>query len=145
MLAMPIGRIAVIIDQAADVDSSSFDDENETEAADAAGRADEADDSADTALAEMLDDLTPEETYELLALALLGESENADQSWGAAVERAQAIDEDEALDRLVRSLVMTNAIEIGLNRLGYNLGENPEAERVEKDKAAETQGEEETG
>lgn len=144
MLVMPIDRIAVIIDQAADVDSS-FDDENETEAAEAADRAEEAEESAEAVLAGMLDDLAPAEKYELLALTLFGESEDVDQSWATAVERAQAIDTDEALDKLARSLVMTNAIEIGLSRLGYSLGDNREPEHVQKEKAAEARAEEEPG
>ncbi|MDE2230272.1 MAG: DUF3775 domain-containing protein [Alphaproteobacteria bacterium] len=126
MLTIPIDRIAVILGRASDVEpadvitgdvaaalESSSDRRTEEEFF---GNA-----PARRALIDALESLTPDEIYELLALSEMAAFDGSAESWNSAVQRAQAIAADDAIDRLVHVLVLSDTVEVGLDRLGYDV------------------------
>lgn len=146
MLIMPIDRITILLEQASEVEIPALDDAAQGEAAT------EADDAGDTLedtladtpayreLAEALEGLTLPEVYELLAVAIMGESDNAEDAedaWELAVQEAQSIAVEDAVDELASALVLTDTVEIGLGRLGYRLGEDDEVDDEEEGEGEE--------
>jgi len=136
MLTIPFDKIAVILNQASDVEPAevvaaevavAFDGANDERSEDALTGA-----PGRQALVETLEGLTTEEVYELLALAELAAFDRDTDSWNAAVQRAQAIAAEDAIDRLLRSLVLSDAIEVGLDRLGYDVPEERQVEVTKK-------------
>jgi len=138
MPTIPIDKISVILNQASDVEpadviareiAATFDGANDERAEDVLAGA-----PAQRALVETLEGLTTDEAHELLALAELAAFDRDTASWGAAVQRAQAIAADDAVGRLLRILVLSDAIEVGLDRLGLDVPEKPKAEVTKKGK-----------
>jgi len=121
MLSVPVDRITMLLEQASQVGSEPA--ENEAETGEATAE-DFADLPAYRELTAMLDEFTPEELYELLALAAIGAGEIAEEAWDEAVTRAQATAAEEAVAELARILVVTDAIENALDRLGYTVSED---------------------
>jgi hypothetical protein len=133
MLSVPIDRITMLLEQASQVASTSVDEAEESESAGANGVEDFVDLPGYPELAAMLGDLTPEEVYELLALAAIGAGELAEDSWDAAIAQAQSVAADEAVLELARVLVVTDAIENALDRLGYTLSEEEDGDDEDED------------
>ncbi len=146
MLIMPVQRVAILLEQAAAIDSDALE---------VAGAPDSASGGLDEVLAdspdyhdlwEALQALTPQEVPELRALAAIGESDDPESEWDWALEQAQQVGAEEALGRLARILILTDAVESGLDRLGYDvdldLDFDEEAE-VEELEEAEERGEDE--
>jgi hypothetical protein len=133
MLTVPIDRITMLLEQASQVGSEPAEEteETETETGEAVAE-DFADLPAYRELTAMLDEFTPAELYELLALAAIG-AEDAEQSWEAAVAQAQSVAADEAVAELARILVVTDAVENALDRLGYTVSEDDEDDEDEDD------------
>jgi Protein of unknown function (DUF3775) len=136
MLTIPFDKIAIILNQASDVEpadvvaaevAAAFEGANDERSEDALAGT-----PGRQALVETLEGLTTEEVYELLALAELAAFDRDTDSWNAAVQRAQAITTEDAIDRLLRSLVLSDAIEVGLDRLGYDVPEEPKTEVAKK-------------
>ncbi len=141
MLSVPIDRIAMLLEQASQVGSDFGDEPDETEdegesegtqiSADAE---DLADHPAYRELTVMLDEFTPEELHQLLALAAIGTGDVNEDSWDMAMARAQSVAADEAIPELARILVVTDAIENALDRLGYELSDDePEDDEDDDD------------
>jgi hypothetical protein len=125
MLTMQIDRITMLLEQASQVEFEQEDDAAETEA-EMEPEDENEDVEEDLAalpayqeLTVMLEGLTLEEVYQLLAVAVIGGSDDAEDSWDLAIERAQAVAAEDALAELARILIATDAIESGLGRLGY--------------------------
>lgn len=131
MLSVPVDRITMLLEQASQVGSEPAESEAET------GEAETGEDFADLPayreLTAMLDEFTPEELYELLALAAIGAGEIAEESWNEAVARAQSTAAEEAVAELARILVVTDAIENALDRLGYTVSEDDDEDEDEDD------------
>lgn len=126
MLTIPIDRITRLLKQASQIWSFPEYDTGGSVAAALAARAgcDFEQALADTAayreLAAMLNKLTPEEVRELLTVAAIGAAdESDDESWAVTLRDARLVPTEEALSRLARLLVLTDAVENGLDRLGY--------------------------
>lgn len=132
MLTIPIERITAILDRASDVEPADLiasevaaDSENaDQEIADEAG----AGEYARRALFETLERLSQGELYELLALAELAELDDISSAWSAAMQRARDISAEDVIARLARALVLSDAIEVGLDRLGYDMTGGREAD-----------------
>ncbi len=131
MLSVPIDRIAMLLEQASQVGSDFADefdeteDEGEHEATQISVDAEDlADHPAYRELTVMLDEFTPEELHQLLALAAIGTGDVREDSWDMAMARVQSIATDEAVAELARILVVTDAIENALDRLGYELSDD---------------------
>jgi hypothetical protein len=148
MLTMPVDRITILLEQAAEIELPPSDDTAESEAEGESDGLDTAlaDDPAYRELTDALEGLTLPEVYELLAVAILGESDDAEGAWEQAVQEAQTIPAADALDELASVLVLTDAVEIGLDRLGYTLDEDDEIDSVDDEEEAESidEGEAET-
>jgi hypothetical protein len=147
MLSVPIDRITMLLEQASQVGSEVTDEVDETEiegeSLDSATAEDFADLPAYRELTVMLDDFTPEERYQLLALAAIGRGDIGDDSWDAALERVQSVAAEEAVPELARILVATDAIENALDRLGYTFSEDDEDEEDDDDDEDEDEEEDE--
>ncbi len=125
MLTVPIEVIADLLDKASIVELSVLemiedDDTSEAETADAA--VDEEGDFDDVAyreLAAAIEELSPEQVYELLTLAQLGAEESEAETWDEAAAEARAIPEDVTAEELIRALVLTDSIENALEQLGF--------------------------
>ena len=143
MLSVPIDRITMLLEQASQVASTSVDEAEESESAGANGVEDFVDLPGYPELAAMLGDLTPEEVYELLALAAIGAGELAEDSWDAAIAQAQSVAADEAVLELARVLVVTDAIENALDRLGYTLSEEEDGDDEDEEDDDEDEDDEE--
>ena len=144
MLIMPIERVAVLLQRAATVESEALDSDTGDLSE---GLEDELDQmtlesGGYRALRDTLEAFTPDELQELLALAALGEDDEAEISWDEALEKAQAIAAEDALDELARILILTDAIETGLDRLGYDLDEEDAADELLELEEEEAEGEE---
>jgi hypothetical protein len=70
-------------------------------------------------LVEAVERLTPEETDEVLALALLARNAASAEQWQAVLEQARAVPEEDAADELPRTLLLTDELETALEQLGY--------------------------
>ena len=141
MLSVPVDRITMLLEQASQVGSEPAESEAET------GEAETGEDFADLPayreLTAMLDEFTPEELYELLALAAIGAGEIAEESWNEAMARAQSTAAEEAVAELARILVVTDAIENALDRLGYTVSEDDDDDDDEEDEDDDDEDEEE--
>lgn len=150
MLTIPIDRIAALLAQASEIEIGEDEDVPESGArapADPEQAVNVEDVIVDMAayreLMDALEEFTPEELHELLAVAALGASDETDPSWDAAVEQARSIAEDEAVSEIARILVLTDAIETGLDRLGYSLDDEDEEEEEEEEDEDEDEDEDE--
>jgi hypothetical protein len=139
MLSVPVDRITMLLEQASQVGSEPA----ESETGEAETGEDFADLPAYRELTAMLDEFTPEELYELLALAAIGAGEVAEESWNEAVTRAQATAAEEAVAELARILVVTDAIENALDRLGYTVSEDGDDEDEDDEDEDDDEDEEE--
>ena len=126
MLTIPIDRITRLLEQASQIWTFPEYDTGGNVAAALAARAGGdleqalADTTAYRELAAMLHELTPEEVRELLTVAAIGAAdESDDESWAVTLRDARLVPTEEALSRLARLLVLTDAVENGLDRLGY--------------------------
>lgn len=94
----------------------------------------------------MVEELDPEEIYELLALAAIGDSDDLEEAWEIAVQHAETIAIEDAASELARLLVLTDSIETGLDRLEYFNDvedEDGDEDEMEREKTAETDADEE--
>lgn len=96
-----------------------------------------ADDPAYQALTSTVAALTPGEAYDLLALAFLEQNSAALDEWQAMIEQAREIPEEDVADQIVETLLLTNDIELALERLGYIAGDEEDAEAAEDSKGKE--------
>lgn len=122
MLSIPTEKIEFLLNQAAIIESPIEKDEQSFDFDVAEDGWDEriADTEPYQALAASLEDLSAEELYELLALVELAKEDEAEkQPWNDLVGDFQDIPQDEAIKNLLRALIMTDAIETGLQKLGY--------------------------
>lgn len=124
MLTIPIERIALILNRAsevepADVIESEVQAEAETEETGGESAEDAFATPAQRSLIAVLETFNPDELYELLALAEMAGFDGAPGSWESAMQRAQTTAADNAVEHLVRILVLSDAVEVGLERLGY--------------------------
>jgi Protein of unknown function (DUF3775) len=149
MLSVPIDRITMLLEQASQVASTSVDETDDDEALTAGETASTgaAEDFVGLPgypeLAAMLSDLTTDEVYELLALAAIGAGGLAEDSWDMAVAQAQSVAADEAVLELARILVVTDAIENALDRLGYTLSDEDDEDDDEDEDDEEDEDNEE--
>jgi Protein of unknown function (DUF3775) len=143
MLTIPIERITLILDRAsavepADVILSEAQAEAETEDTGDDGEEAEFATPAQQSLIEVLETLTQDELYELLALAEMAGFDGGPPSWQSALARAQATAADNAVEHLVRILVLSDAVEVGLDRLGYGAAAEPKRRPAQRAQAAKT-------
>jgi hypothetical protein len=80
----------------------------------------------------LLDSLAPDEIYELLALGFLVRNAATLDEWQAMIEQARAVPEENLFDELIEMLLLTDEIELALERLGYSDDDDDE-EREEED------------
>ena len=142
MLTIPLDRLLALLDKASAVEipvPASSEDETAGDETDAPLGEVLAGDPAYGEMMEAIGTLTPDEVYELLALGLLARNGAALDEWQAMVEQAQATPEESAVDELVQTLLLTDEIEIALERLGYALDGDEEGEEEEEE---EDEGEE---
>jgi Protein of unknown function (DUF3775) len=147
MLTISLDRLIDLLDKAAEVDVP------ETEAADNFGEAARfdaeeietilADDPAYGELVQAVRQLTPEESEEVLALALLGRNAASLDEWQVLIEEARGASTEERAEALLRALLLTDELETALERLGY-LAEEDEDEEDEDEEEEEEEEEEET-
>lgn len=144
MLTIPLDRLLALLDKASAVEipvpASS---EDETAGHETGAPLGEvlAGDPAYGEMMEAIGTLTPDEVYELLALGLLARNGAALDEWQAMVEQARATPEESAVDELVQTLLLTDEIEIALERLGYALDGDEEGEEEEEDEGEEDEEE----
>ena len=143
MVTIPIDRIALILDRAsavepADVILSEAQTEAEIEETGDNGGEAEFATPAQQSLIEVLETLTQDELYELLALAEMAGFDGGQPTWPSAMARAQATAADDAVEHLVRILVLSDAVEVGLDRLGYGIAAEPKRRPVQRTQAART-------
>lgn len=141
MLTIPLDRVMELLDKAADVEVPVLpvvEDETEDGAIMDIDALDDilAEDPAYQALIAALEGLSPQELRELLALSLLARSDGGSEVWQPMIEQAHAVPEDDRLDILVSTLLLTDDIEQALERLGY-------AEEESEDETDEDEEEEE--
>ena len=142
MLTIPIERITLILNGASAVELT---DVIESEVQAEAEAEETGDDSAEEAFATpaqrsliaALQTLSPDELYELLALAEMAGFEGSPGAWDSAVQRAQTTAAEDTIERLVRILVLSDAVEVGLDRLGYDLSEDSAEESGDEDEDVE--------
>jgi hypothetical protein len=150
MLTIPLDRIMELLDKAAEVDVPALpvsEDETETVAVVNTEALDEllAEDPAYQALLDAVEALSPQELRELLALGLLARNDAGAQDWQPMIEQANAVPEDDTLDMLISTLLLTDDIEQALESLGYIEIEEEESEELaeEQDEVGEETEEEE--
>ena len=125
MLTISIDRLGNLLDLASAVGATELvlTENEDVEAADgeAIGNLDEAlgEDPAYQELLGTLEALTPDEVYQLLALALLTRHGSAPEEWQAMVTLARTTPAEKTLDELARTLLLTDEIELALEALGY--------------------------
>jgi Protein of unknown function (DUF3775) len=151
MLTVPIETIADLLDKASLVELSVLEmiedeDLSETEAEEeAAPDEEEEEDNEDAAyrdLAAAIDRLPAAQIYELLTLAQLGAEESEADTWDEAAAEARAIPADVATEELIRTLVLTDAIETALEQLGYTFEEEDDEVLDEEDEDEEDEDDE---
>jgi hypothetical protein len=135
MLTISLDQLVELLEKAAEVDipeTAITEDaaEEETEMSAEALEEVMADDPAYGDLVEAVERLTPEETDEVLALALLARNAASAEQWQAVLEQARAVPEEDAADQLLRTLLLTDELETALEQLGYF------AEEAEEDEEA---------
>jgi hypothetical protein len=104
-----------------------------------------ADDPAYREMMALLDALEADEIYELLALGLLARNAAALDEWQAMVEQAHAVPQESLFDELIPMLLLTDEIELALERLGYSVDEGEEDEDEEEDEEEEEEEQGEDG
>jgi len=135
MLTISLDQLVELLEKAAEVDipeAAITEDAAEAETEMSAEALEEvmADDPAYGDLVEAVERLTPEETDEVLALALLARNAASAEQWQAVLEQARAVPEEDAADELLRTLLLTDELETALEQLGYF------AEEAEEDEEA---------
>ncbi|HUC19370.1 MAG TPA: DUF3775 domain-containing protein [Acetobacteraceae bacterium] len=150
MLSVPIDRIAMLLEQASQVGSDfedepdEIEDEGESEGTQISQDTEDlADHPAYRELTAMLDEFTPGELYQLLALAAIGSGDVSEDAWDTAMARARSVSADEAIPELARILVATDAIENALDRLGYELSDDEPDDDDEDDEDESEEDEDE--
>ncbi len=148
MLTISLDRLVDLLEKAAEVDipeTAITEDgaEEETEMSAEALEEILADDPAYGDLVEAVERLTPEETDEVLALALLARNAASAEQWQAMVEQARAVPEEETTDELLHMLLLTDELETALEQLGYFAEESEEPEEDEESAAEEVSDEDE--
>jgi hypothetical protein len=143
MLTIPIERITLILDRASAVEPADVilsEAQTEAEIEETGGDDGEAEFAtpAQQSLIEVLETLTQDELYELLALAEMAGFDGGQPSWQSAMARAQATAVDDAVEHLVRILVLSDAVEVGLDRLGYGTAAGPKYRPAQRAHAAGT-------
>jgi len=145
MLTISLERVAELLDKAEEVElpEPAVRAEGAEAAVGEAEAVDEllADDPAYQALTAAVATLTASEAYDLLALAILAQNSADLDEWQAMLEQAREVPEDEVADQLVEILVLTDDIELALERLGYGVEDEDEAEDDAEDAGAEEDGE----
>ncbi len=146
MLTIPLDRVMELLDKASEVEVPVLpiaEDETETVGIVDTEALDEvlAEDPAYQALVQALEDLSPQELRELLALSLLARNDGGAEEWQPMVEQARAVPEDNTLEMLVTALLLTDDIEQALERLGYLEEESDEAEEEEEEDEEEEEEE----
>jgi hypothetical protein len=135
MLTISLDQLVELLEKAAEVDipETAITENGAEEGTDVSAEALEemlADDPAYGDLVDSVERLTPEETDEVLALALLARNGASAEQWQAVLEQARAIPEADATDELLRTLLLTDDLETALEQLGYF------AEEAEEDEEA---------
>lgn len=156
MLTISLDRLLDLLDKAAEVElpeaETTVAEDGVTEAAalDSEVLAEIlADDPAYGELVTAVSRLTPDETDEILALALFARNAASLDEWQAVVEQARDIPDESAADELLRTLLLTEELEIALERLGYLGDDNDdgsdeeEGEEDEEDEDEEDEDQEE--
>lgn len=145
MLTISLERVAELLDKAEEVElpEPAVPAEGAEAAVSEAQTVDEllAGDPAYQALTEAVAELTASEAYDLLALAILAQNSADLDEWQAVLEQAREVPEDEVADQVVEILVLTDDIELALERLGYGVEDQDEAEDDTEDPDAEEDGE----
>lgn len=146
MLAISVDRIMVLLDKAEEVDLlQPMLADGEADAED--NEIDEpidvlmGNDPAYRALRDSVTALTPDEAYDLIALALLARSAADLDEWQAMREQARVIPVTELSEEVLETLVLTDDIELALEILGY--GEEEEDEDVDERESDKEEGEDE--
>lgn len=153
MLTISLDRVIDLLDKAAEVELPAAETEiapdgvSEAIVLDAEELADVlANDPAYGALLEAVSRLTPDETDEILALALFARNAASLDEWQAVVEEARELPDDSAVGELMRTLLLTDELEVALERLGFlggdeddeaDLDEDEESEEAEEDEESE--------
>jgi hypothetical protein len=153
MLSTPIDTITLLLERACKVWGTPAHNASEGQATlEVGGASHELDQGlnhmpAYREFAALVNELDPGEMYELLAVAAIGESDGVKENWDTAVQRAEALAVEDAASELVRLLVLTDAVEIGLDRLGYLTDvedEDTEEDEMEGEDGADVDEEVET-
>jgi hypothetical protein len=131
MLTISLDRLVDLLEKAAEVDipETAITEEGAEEETELSAEALEeilADDPAYGDLVAAVERLTPEETDEVLALALLARNAASAEQWQAMVEQARAVPEDDSTDELLHALLLTDELETALEQLGYFATEDSE-------------------
>jgi Protein of unknown function (DUF3775) len=150
MLTISLDRVIDLLDKAAEIElpdaeiETTADGITEEIVLDAQELADIlADDPAYGALLEAVSRLTPDETDEILALALFARNALSLDEWQSVLEQARELPDDSTVGELVRTLLLTDELEVALERLGYLSGdEGDEAELDETEEEDEDESEE---
>ncbi len=141
MLTISLDRVIELLDKAAEVEVPEAA-VSEDGAAGAAEPGPEeldellADDPAYGELVAAIERLSPGESGEVLALALLARNAATLDEWQAMVEQARALPEAVIDDELLRTLLLTDELETALEQLGYLADDEEEPEEIEDDEAA---------
>ena len=135
MLSISVDRIMVLLDKAEEVSllqPALADDEAEAED----NEIDEPidllmdNDPAYQTLRESVAALTPDEAYDLIALALLARSAADLDEWQAMREQARVIPVAELSEEVLETLVLTDDIQLALEILGYGDEDEDEDEEA---------------
>ena len=135
MLTFSLERVADLLEKAAEIElpEPALIDEDAEAAPDDAEDGSLAGEPAYQALREAVAALTPDEAYDILALALLERNSADPDEWQAMLERARETPEDEIDDEIIALLVETDDIELALARLGYGFDEDADEEESEQE------------
>jgi hypothetical protein len=148
MLTIPLDRVMELLDKAADVEVPALpisEDESRTVTVVNIEALDEllAEDPAYQALLDAVEELSPRELRELLALDLMARNDAGAEQWQPMIEQANAVPEDDTIDMLISILLLTDHIEQALESLGYI--DEEEYELADEEDGEEEEGEEEEG
>jgi hypothetical protein len=139
MLTISLDQLVELLEKAAEVDipETAITEDGAEEMSAEALEAILADDPAYGDLVQAVERLTPEETDEVLALALLARNDASAEQWQAMVERARAIPEEDATDELLRTLLLTDELETALEQLGYFAEEAEEDDEAPEEEVSD--------
>jgi Protein of unknown function (DUF3775) len=150
MLTISLDRVMDLLDKAAEVELPDAETEIDADGitAELELDADEladilADDPAYGALLEAVSRLTPDETDEILALALFARNALSLDEWQSVLDQARELPDDSAVGELVCSLLLTDELEVALERLGYLSGDEDDEAELEEDEESEEKEESE--